>query len=146
MSKTLIFANDLRQAQEALKRIDTRVMADVLLIACPPHLSRHASRWLSRASRAQWQTRWADQLQSALGPLLCTSAKLETRLAQQPLATIVARTRAHEGVALQVLDLRAAHVGAPLEPLTPTPIRPSFAWRGPLVVTSGISAILTWVD
>jgi hypothetical protein len=33
-----------------------------LLVACPPRLTRHASRWVNRAARQAWRARWSQEL------------------------------------------------------------------------------------
>jgi hypothetical protein len=41
-----------------------------VLIGCPPRVTHHVSRWVTRSARESWRSKWANKLFSQLVPAL----------------------------------------------------------------------------
>ena len=57
-----------------------------ILLACPPRLTRHISRWVNQGSRNAWRKRWAQDLLEKVQPAMTELGDTcELRLLNGPL-------------------------------------------------------------
>ena len=63
MEKMIVVLDDVSYALQQL--LPMRVNGEAtcwILVACPPRLTRHASRWVSRTARDAWRAKWSQEL------------------------------------------------------------------------------------
>ncbi len=103
-----------------------------VLVACPPRLTRHISRWVNQGSRNAWRKRWAQELLAKVQAEFTRHGDtLELRLADGKLAEMTASLQ-NEFPMARVLDARQPKVGQDLEPATAgQPGGSSSAWALP---------------
>jgi hypothetical protein len=149
MDKIAVFANDIHHARHILEpMLAGGAATHWVLVACPPTFTRHISRWASQQAKAQWRERWAADLFAALEPLLEArqGSEVEKVVARKPLVDLAARLEARLGP-VRLLDARRPKPGRPDEPLTPgQPGSDASRWALPLVMTTGLSAVLAMSD
>jgi hypothetical protein len=149
MEKIAVFTNDAAYARHILQpMLHSADATHWVLVACPPHFSRHIGRWVSRDAHEQWRTRWAAELFDALEPELKANprSQVEKLLAKRPLVTVAARLEARLGP-LRLLDARQPRLGRIDEPITTQqPEVDTGRWVAPLAITTGLTAVLALAD
>ncbi len=150
MEMIAVFVNDVAHARHLLKpMLEGGAPAHWVLVACPPTLTRHIGRYVSKAARRQWRERWAQALFAQLEPALkaCPGSAVERQLAHRPLVDVSARL-AVRLPGLRLLDARRPRLGADDEPVSATQASPgpSSRWAAPMVLTTGMSAMLALAD
>jgi len=82
-----------------------------VLVACPPRMSRHISKWVSHAARKQWREKWSAKLFESIEPgLRQRGHEVSKVIACQPLPALTQQlTREHH--ASHVLDARRPRFG-----------------------------------
>ncbi len=103
-----------------------------VLVACPPRLTRHISRWVNQRSRNAWRKRWAQELMDKVRPELTRDGDTcELRLLEGKLIDMTERLQKEHALA-RVLDARRPKVGQEMEPATANqPVDGSGAWALP---------------
>jgi hypothetical protein len=103
-----------------------------VLLACPPRLSRHISRWVNQGSRKAWRKRWAQDLMNQVQPeLMKNGDTFECRVLEGNLIDMTQRLQKEFGMA-RVLDARRPKVGHNMEPVTASqPVDGSVNWALP---------------
>jgi hypothetical protein len=103
-----------------------------VLVACPPRLTRHISRWVNQASRNAWRKRWAQELMAQVEPELAQHGDTcELRVLDGKLIDMTERLQKEFALA-RVLDARRPKVGHQLEPATASqPTDGSGTWALP---------------
>jgi len=149
MERIAIFVNDAAHAGRLLHpMLATAEAAHWIVVACPPTLTRHVGRWVSKQARRTWRERWADELFAQIEPVLRAhpGTEVEKLLASRPLTEVSARLQARwPGVRL--LDARRPALGREDEPLTAAqPAAAADGWAGTVAVTGGLTAVLALVD
>lgn len=136
-----------RRLIEPMVRHDDTVWT---VIGCPPRLSRHVGRWVTHASREQWQRKWLQTLRAELEPCFGRAQAEAVRwmLAREPLQQIARRLHVQHGSALRLLDARLPRSGRPFEPLSGGAALPGSAlqWRAPVAVSSSVALMLALAD
>jgi len=150
MEAIAVFVNDAAHAQHLLQpMLASGAPAHWVLIACPPTLTRHIGRYVSRSARRQWRERWAQALFTQIEPALkaCPASIVERRLADRPLADMSARLAARLP-GLRLLDARRPRLGVDDEPVSAGQASSggSARWAAPVVLTTGMSAMLALAD
>lgn len=149
MEKMAVFINDAAHAQHLLQpMLEGGAAAHWVLVACPPTLTRHIGRWVTKASRRQWQERWAQALFEQLGPVLASQpgSVVETIVARRPLVDVSTRLTSRLP-GLRLFDAQRQRIGAEDEPISRTqPCEPALRWAAPLALTTGLSAVLALAD
>ncbi len=109
-----------------------------IVVACPPRLTRHISRWVNQGSRNAWRKRWAQELLAKVQPELTRSGDTcELRLLDGKLSDMTEGLQKEFALA-RVLDARRPKVGQDLEPATASqPTGPSSSW----VLPGGTAAL-----
>ncbi|MFZ2737305.1 MAG: hypothetical protein WBI20_06945 [Burkholderiaceae bacterium] len=116
-----------------------------ILVACPPHLTHHASRWISDQAMQSWRAKWADELFASLVPTLHSRGdKITTVLAHGDLVELTQQLQVQHGLA-HVLDARRPRFGQDLPHVTADQSEQhSSYWEIPAAVT-GMGAALMLV-
>ena len=151
MEKIAVFVNDASHARHLLQPLLSRGRAGPvhwILVACPPTLTRHIGRWVSKQARQQWLDRWSIDLFAELEPDLRADdgSKVEKLVAKRPLVDVSARLQARLS-GLRLLDARRARLGRADEPMVvDQPGDGRHSWLVPVAATTGLSALLTLAD
>jgi hypothetical protein len=148
MEKIAVFINDVACARHLLQpMLAGREPTHWVLVACPPTLTRHIGRWVSRSARRQWRERWAADLFDALrAELASPGGEVETLIATRPLAEVSARLLARLAP-LRLLDARRPRVGGVDEPISATQPAPAASrWAAPAAAAAGLSVVLALAD
>ncbi|MDI9332244.1 MAG: hypothetical protein QM527_13245 [Alphaproteobacteria bacterium] len=103
-----------------------------ILLACPPRLTRHISRWVNQGSRNAWRKRWAQDLLAQVQPGLTQAGDTcELRVLTGNLVEMTEALQKEFALA-RVLDARRPKVGHNLEPATANqPVNLAGAWAVP---------------
>jgi len=149
MEKIAVFVNDAAHARHLLQpMLASADSAHWVLVGCPPTLTRHVGRWVTKHARKAWRERWADELFAQIEPDLKahTGNRVERVLASQPLIEVAARLKARlPGVRL--LDARRPALGRNEEPLTAAqPADAANRWAGSVAAATGLTAVLALAD
>ncbi|HWI10678.1 MAG TPA: hypothetical protein VNU48_05055 [Burkholderiaceae bacterium] len=149
METIAVFVNDAAAARRILQPMwRGEGPTHWVLVACPPALTRHIGRWVTRSARHQWRERWAADLFAALAPesKLPAGSTLETLVAGRPLVAVSARLQAR-WPQLRLLDARQQRVGRVDEPIGATPpASMADRWAAPAAATAGLAVVLTLAD
>ncbi|CAN5591813.1 hypothetical protein BH09PSE5_BH09PSE5_31510 [soil metagenome] len=149
MEKIVVFVNDAEYARHILEpMLSGEGPTQWVVVACPPTLTRHISRWVSNSAREQWKVRWAAEVFGELEPGLKAKpgSTVERLVAKRPLAELTAKLQVRLGE-VRLLDARRHRVGRTEEPLSATqPPAASSNWAYPVAVTSGLSVMLALTD
>jgi hypothetical protein len=148
MERIAVFLNDAAHAREVVTPLQRRDTATHwVLAACPPPLTRHAGRWLSKAARRAWVERWSADLFAQIKPLLeaTPGSRVETMIAPRDPAELATRL-ARQRESIRVFDARHVHVGQTLEPLGPDIAAPTHPWAAPVAAAAGLSSVLALAD
>ncbi len=118
MDTFIVYLDDAQHALLALRRAAGPVSAaHWILVACPPRMTRHLSKWVNQRQREHWRARWAEKQFNALRPVLqARGDRVSTRVADAPLPELTRALLARDGAAV-VLDLRRPK----FDPEPPTP-------------------------
>ena len=114
-----------------------------IVVACPPHLPRDASKWVSAGSVEGWRQDWATQLFDELRPLFdAPGDKLTCVLATGELIKLTDTLIAQHGNA-RVLDARCPKYGVDLAPVSHDQKPPSSGWKWQIpAALAGLGALL----
>ena len=149
MPTIAIFIDDAETARMALQPLmQSRDPRRVVLVACAPKLTRHASRFVSNAGREQYRQRWARELFTELQPLWSVAPRgtVETMVAKAPPEVIVQRMRVHEGTDLLAIDARKAGLEDARQGRETPAQQAARRWLVPAFVTSGLGIALALAD
>ena len=74
MDKLIVFVDDpahaLRVLQPWLAADPQRLPRQWILVACPPRVTHHVSKWVTHSARESWRGKWANRLFAQLVPEL----------------------------------------------------------------------------
>lgn len=148
MEQLTVLVNDAAHAQRFLQPVLSANPGQACtLVLCPPRLTHRIGKWLSNRQRLQWQTRWAQELQSTLQPALPAGTRPNWVVASSNPSEALARLRRQQTAALKLLDLRRPQLGHELPAAEPgTQEQPEARWKAPLAVSSSLSVVLALVD
>ncbi|NBW79030.1 MAG: hypothetical protein EBR27_08455 [Betaproteobacteria bacterium] len=89
-----------------------------ILVACPPRMTRHISKWVNHTARQNWRNKWADNLFKVVrSQLESPRDHIATELANGPLVDQTQMLLAKYPAA-RVVDARRPKFGNDLAPLT----------------------------
>lgn len=124
MDKWIVYVDEFEHAmqvlQPLLEKVDQRRPVQWLLVACPPRVTHHASKWVTKSARDNWRGKWAEKLFVRVVPVLEGAGDEVVPLIGK--SNLVAQTESlmsTHGVA-RVLDARRPKFGHTLEPVSPT--------------------------
>lgn len=114
-----------------------------VLVACPPRMAHHVSKWLTHSARRTWREKWSAALFERVEPQLRRRGHETVRvIAKGPLPELTHElVRRH--AAVHVLDARRPKFGQPLAPVSEeqAPKGSSGQWEVPAAV-AGMGAVL----
>lgn len=72
MQTLIVYVDDAQHAllQLPLARGEEAGARRWVLVGCPPRVTHHVSRWVTRSARESWRSKWAHKLFSQLVPAL----------------------------------------------------------------------------
>lgn len=114
-----------------------------VLVACPPRMGRHVSKWLTHSARSAWREKWSAGLFETVEPQLRKHGHTTVRVvAKSPLAELT-KELVRKHAAVHVLDARRPRFGQPLPALSKEqePPTPEGRWEVPAAV-AGMGAVL----
>jgi hypothetical protein len=113
-----------------------------VLVACPPRMTRHIGRWVSRSARDSWRAEWAEQALARIAPALLQRGDKVTPVVGTGVLVELTGRLLEEHVACRVLDARRPKFGQQLQPATRgQPERAEVRWEVPGAV-AGMGAFL----
>lgn len=120
MSKIIVYVDNVAYAEQLLQPMlasgNERTMW--ILVACPPRLTHHASKWVSHSAYEDWCTQWADSVFTVLLPVLQRHGDtVHTVLAQSQLSEQTEALQREYGSA-HVMDARRPKFGEDLQAVT----------------------------
>lgn len=142
METLIVYVNDSEYARNQLATmIHASQPTKCVLVACPPKLNRHISRWISGAARKKWQTQWADNTCAEISKTFASAGhQFVSRMAVGPLVNVTKQLQG-EFISSRVLDARRLKLDE-----TPEPVaigqhqQPDFASRA--VSLAAVTAIV----
>lgn len=122
MENIIVYVDDADYAQQMLQpMLATGKPGNPvrwIVVACAPHLTHDASKWVSHSALQSWRGEWADKVFAQLAPLLRDEgATVVTRLAKTVLKSQT-ESLIKEFVEARVLDARRPRLGQDLQPVT----------------------------
>ena len=123
MDKIIVYLDDAEFAEHQLTPMrngvpGTRGATHWILVACPPRMTRHISKWVNHSARQNWRNKWADKLFARITPKLeAQGDKVTTVLAQGPLVELTQQLLTQQGAA-RVMDARRPKFGQDMHPVT----------------------------
>lgn len=113
-----------------------------VVVACPPRITQHASKWVTRGARESWRAKWADQVfGQVVGLLQRPDDSVITQVSTGPLVPLTESLLKQHSHA-RILDARRPKLGHDLEPVTKQqPQEHQSAW-GYAAAVAGTSALL----
>ena len=122
MDKIIVYLDDAAHALQQLAPMASGGAGATgtlwILVACPPHVTKHISRWVTHSARENWRKNWCEEQFSRITPALRASGgSVVTLIAHGPLVEQTDRLlEAHK--AARVLDARRERFGQDMEPVT----------------------------
>jgi hypothetical protein len=140
MDKIIVYLDDAAHALQQLTpmAIGSRAAggpshsAQWILVACPPRMTRHISRWVTHSAREVWRNKWSDEQFAQITPVLTAcGGTVSTVVATGRLVAHTERLLAiHKNA--RVLDARRARFGQDVEPITRNqPTAQASRWQVP---------------
>lgn len=113
-----------------------------IVVACPPRMTRHISKWVNHAARENWRNKWAEEVFAQVRKELMARGDTVTPvLARGPLVEMTKKLQAKHGNC-RVLDARRPKFGHDLAPVTSDqPTTHAARWSVPSAV-AGMGAVL----
>lgn len=147
MDNIIVYLDDAEYARHQLAPMEQgapgqRQGTHWILVACPPRMTRHISKWVNHASRQHWRNKWAEKLYADITPALRAGGdKVTEVIAQGPLVDLSRQLQTRHGAA-RILDARRPKFGHDLPPVTADQPAPHEArWTVPGAV-AGMGAML----
>lgn len=147
MDKIIVYLDDADFARHQLAPMKNggptaRQATHWVLVACPPRMTRHISKWVNYTARENWRGKWAEKLFARITPeLLAEGNQVTTVLAHGPLVELTQELLSQHGAA-RVLDARRPKFGQDMAPVTPDqPTSGEARWTVPGAI-AGMGAAL----
>lgn len=123
MDKIIVYLDDADFARHELVPMkiasaNPRQTTHWILVACPPRMTRHISKWVNHTARQTWRHKWSEKLFAGIAPALQAQGdQVTTVLAHGPLVDLTQELLSRHGAA-RVLDARRPKFGQDMAPLT----------------------------
>lgn len=144
METLIVFADEVTHAVQHLQSMHVPACPTRwVLVACPPRLTRHSSRWISHRARRDWRARWSQELLAAARGVISTPGhEVILRVADQALEQLTPDLRREFGPA-RLLDIRRPKFGVELPAIdgSTRPAEEGTRWQLPGAV-AGMGAVL----
>ena len=149
MENIIVYIDDAEYAQHMLQPMQA---ADKpgnpvrwLVVACAPHLTHDAGKWVSHGALESWRGEWADKVFAELKPLLQRDGNtVVTRLAETVLTSQTESLIKEFGDA-RVLDARRPKLGQDMQPVTAGQVQEHRGALG-VAVALATAAVLAALD
>ena len=149
MDQIAIFSNDAARARTLLQPLTgAHPQAHWIVVACPPRLTRHIGRWVTRSAQGLWRERWAAELYAELDPLLVQAGapRVDSVLAKHAPGEVLKELQQRHP-ALRVLDARRPRAGTGDALLTGgLPGADAPQATHPVALLSGLAAMLALAE
>jgi hypothetical protein len=124
MDNIIVYVDDAAYGQQLLQPMLQGMGSGAptrwIVVSCPPRMTRHMSKWLTRSARDSWRDKWAEKMFSQLTPMLANGGdEVNTCMAQANLPRQTVSLIQQHGIA-RVLDARRPKFGESLQPVTAT--------------------------
>lgn len=145
MDKTIVYVDDAEYALRLLTDMADResgmsVSQHWIVVACPPRMTRHISKWVNHSARLHWRNKWAEKLFAQITPRLMERGwRATTVLASGPLLEMT-RELLHTHGTARVLDARRPKFGQDMAPVSPRQANPQDTRR--VAPTVGMGTLL----
>ena len=148
MDKIIVYLDDPEFAQHHLVPMKNETTAGArqtthwVLVACPPRLTRHISKWVHNTARENWRAKWAESLFARITPALRAQGdRITLVVAHGPLVELTRELQVKHGTG-RILDARRPKFGQDMPPVAPDQRVPNQArWSVPGAV-AGMGAAL----
>ena len=145
MDNIIVYLDDVDYARQQLAPMTSNCQGERthwILVACPPRMTRHISKWVSYSARENWRAKWADKVFAQISPeLQVTGDRVTCLLASSSLTDMTQDLLTRQGAA-RVLDARRPRLGQDLPPVTANQPAPTQSkWTVPGAV-AGMGAAL----
>jgi hypothetical protein len=145
MDKIIVYVDDASYALHQLQPMEggqSSGSTHWILVACPPRMTRHISKWVNHSARQNWRAKWSEKLFADLTPVLqARGDTVVATVAQGPLVEMTRKLIETHGAA-RVLDARRPKFGQDMAPVTAgQPATQDARWAVPGAV-AGMGAFL----
>ncbi len=150
MDKIIVYLDDAAYARQQLApMLAAGGRTHWLLVACPPRLTQHVSKWVSHSARENWRAKWSAELFSQVVPALQQRGDTVTPLVaakKKPLLVLTQELLLQHGGA-RVLDARRPKLGQEQQPVVPgQPMATDQRWVVPGAAAGLAAALLLAAD
>jgi hypothetical protein len=147
MDKWIVYVDELEHALQVLRPLveaaGQRRPVQWLVVACPPRVTHHASKWVTHSARESWRGKWSEKVFSRLVPVLQSSG--DEVLTLMGKSNLVSQTeslmRTHGAV--RVLDARRPKFGHALEPVSASQAPQPQGAMGMLTAVAGAGLLVS---
>jgi hypothetical protein len=144
MDKIIVYVDDAAHALQQLApmRGCAKPATTWIVVACPPRLAQHASKWVSHSAREKWRLKWSEKLFDQITPAFAEPTDTVVRVvASGKLAAQSEQLLAEHGLA-RILDARCPRFGQDLEPVVQgQPVSHHSRWSVPAAI-AGVGAVM----
>ena len=114
-----------------------------VLVACPPRMAHHVSKWLTHSARKAWREKWSGAIFAQVEPILRKRGHSTVRVIAKGPLTELTHELVRQHAAVHVLDARRPKFGQPLAPVSEeqAPRGGKGQWEVPAAV-AGMGAVL----
>lgn len=144
MDKIIAFVDDADHALQQLAPMKSSANPATvwILVACPPRLTQHVSKWVNHSAREKWRAKWSDRLFAQITTGFADPTDTVVRVvASGKLAAVSDQLLAKHGVA-RILDARCPRFGQDLEPVVHgQPVSRHSRWSVPGAI-AGVGAVM----
>ena len=144
MDKIIVYVDDAAHALQQLAPMKSSAKSATtwILVACPPRLAQHVSKWVNYSAREKWRVKWSDALFDQITSAFAGPSDTVVRVvARGRLAALSDELLAQHGVA-RILDARCTRFGQDLEPVVEgQPVSHNSRWSVPAAI-AGVGALM----
>lgn len=144
MDKIIVYVDDAAHALQQLAPMKRSAEPATIwiMVACPPRLTQHVSKWVTHSAREKWRVKWSDQLFAQIASGFSDASDSVVRVvASGRLAALSDQLLATHGLA-RILDARCPRFGQDLEPVTHgQPVSHHSRWSVPGAI-AGVGAVM----
>ena len=149
MENIIVYVDDADYAQQMLQPMlatgKSASPVQWIVVACAPHLTHDAGKWVSHNALESWRGEWADKVFAQLGALMRHEGNsVVTRLAGTVL-TEQSESLIKEFGEARVIDARRPKLGQDLQPVTAGQVQESRAGLG-VAVALATAAVFAALD
>lgn len=144
MDKIIVYVDDAAHALQQLApmKSSAKPATTWIVVACPPRLTQHISKWVNHSAREKWRMEWCDRLFDQITAGFSGPSDTVVRVvAKSRLAALTDQLLAQHQLA-RVLDARCPRFGQDLEPVRQgQPVSHHSRWSVPGAI-AGVGAVM----